>query len=168
MVAQATVDELVARHSNELFGYLVRFVGNRAVAEDLLGDVLVKMMEQHQTSVDAEFAWRPWLYRVATNQAISHLRKEKIRQWVGLDGLDVAADECDASVHIDAGQSGQRIQRAIARLSPKLKSTLMLSVYQGLSYKEIAEVERIEVGTVKSRLNEAKRVVKCWLEESHG
>lgn len=167
MTMDVTADTLIARHSSELFRYLYRFVGRRGVAEDLLGDVFVKMLQQLQKTADPLFPWRAWLYRVAGNAAISHLRKAKFRSWIGLDAVAAINPEPSAQQQLEGDQSGRALQQAIAQLSPKLKSTLLLHAYQELSYKEIADAEQIAVGTVKSRINEAKRLIKRWLEQHH-
>lgn len=162
-MAGMTVDQLVALHADELLAYLCRFVGDRSTAEDLLGDVFVKLLQQQATPQTTVMEWRPWLYRVAMHHAISYLRKRRWRTWLRLDH-DAADDAPSVGAQLEASHMDRRVQQAIVSLSPTLRSTLLLSVYQELSYKEIADVEQINLGTVRSRLNEARRLVKLALE----
>src|SRR3989338_5821853 len=73
-----TSEELIKAHAKELFGYLCRYAGDPALAEDLLGEVFVRFLMQYKVKTDPNFQWRPWLYRVATNLVISHLRRQKL------------------------------------------------------------------------------------------
>lgn len=159
-------EALFRRHADELFGYLCRFTSNRAEAEDILSDVFVKLLEQGERRLaDAAFEWRPWLFRVATNAAVSRFRRQRIRALFALrrraaEGTSGKADP------VEADEEGRRVRAAIDALSPKLKAVLIMRIYQELSYEEIARATEINIGTVKSRLNEAKARLKALLGES--
>lgn len=159
-------EELFRRHANELFGYLCRFTANRADAEDILSDVFMKMLEQGEQQLAVEgFEWRPWLFRVATNSAISRFRQQRIRALFTRKGAEQPAPVIKGNDPVETIQDAERVRAAIRSLRPKLKTVLIMRVYQDLSYEEIAAAAGINVGTVKSRLNEAKRQLKELLGE---
>jgi RNA polymerase sigma-70 factor (ECF subfamily) len=161
------LEGIVKEHSPEIFGYLCRYLGNRAAAEDVLGDVYVRLIEQHAKSKDDEFQWRPWLYRVATNLAISSLRRRK------LFSLFASSERHEAQMTVQGGvaaEEGERITRmraAIDTLGKRHKPVVLMRYYQDMSHEEIARSLDISVGTVKSRLNEARRRLEEVLSEEN-
>lgn len=155
------VETLVRQHSKELFGYLCRFVGNRSHAEDILSDVFVRLIEQYRKTGDEPFAWRPWLYRVATNCALSHLRKQKIRSFVPFAGKEDVPESVPSPQQLaEMSNEASVIRSAIEKLSHKHRSILIMHVYQEMSYEEIARTLAISLGTVKSRISEAKTKIR--------
>ena len=162
-----TSEELIKAHAKELFGYLCRYAGDPALAEDLLGEVFVKFLMQYKTKTDPNFQWRPWLYRVATNLAISHFRRQKLWSFFGL--INQAANTSEKPPHdvIEQSQDGQLLKTAIEQLGDKFKSVVIMRVYNEMSYDEIAYALKINVGTVKSRMNEAKARLKILLEDKY-
>jgi RNA polymerase sigma-70 factor (ECF subfamily) len=156
-----TLEELVKNHSNELFGYLIRYMGNRASAEDALSEVFVKLIENY--TEDPDFLWRPWLFRVATNVAIGHIRKQKIRKIFLLREI-----QCHESGVEEDGPSGVdvlKLRTAVDSLGKRHKPVIIMRVYHEMSYEEIAKSLDINVGTVKSRISEAKEKLKIALGE---
>ena len=114
--------------------------------------------------------FRPWLYTIATNQAIDLQRRNKRHRMVSLDGGRrsgeddlkalinlLVADEPGPVAQLEAGERKQWVRNAVSSLPDQLKSALTLVYYQGLKYREAAEVLSIPVGTVKSRLHSALR-----------
>ncbi len=149
-------------HSDEIFVYLCRYCKDRALAEDMLGDVFVRLVEElgkrEDFSKTADL--RPWLYRVATNLAISHFRRQKVRDFFARSKgkREVCAGESAGA--LEARSAAFRVKSIVGELSEKLKSVIILSAFQELSYEEISAVLNINVGTVKSRLSEARRIIR--------
>lgn len=158
-------ESIVRQYSQEIFGYLCRFMGDRSNAEDVLGDVFVKLIEQIKKVNDPGFPWRAWLYRVATNRAISYGRKKKLRNFLFLEEEKIESNGHSPEKLAELSEEGLRIKKAIETLNHKLKSVLILRIYQEMSYEEIAQALKINIGTVKSRINEARQRVKTILEE---
>ncbi|MER3416704.1 MAG: RNA polymerase subunit sigma-70 [Gemmataceae bacterium] len=167
---------LVRRYQRELFGYLERYLGDRAAAEDVFQNTFLQVyqkLDQYQ----AERPFRPWLYTVATHQAIDAMRRAGRRpsvsldvwreqgpngQWVSLTSM-VQSAAPDPSDSLDEAERRQWVRASVAALPEKLRMTLILAYYQGLRYQEIAEVLGIPVGTVKSRLHAALvRLQRMW------
>lgn len=160
------IDMLVKRYSNELYGYLCRYTGDFALAQDILSDVFVRLMEQMtKTSDDVAFQWRPWLYRVATNLAISHHRRQKIRSMFLLKKSQVDINDAGPQEMMETSQEGLKVKAAVEALSYRHKAVILMNIYQDMSYEEVADALKISVGTVKSRISIAKQRLKETLKE---
>jgi len=168
--------ELVRRYEKELFGYLRRYVGDDAMAEDVFQNTFLqvyKKCKQYQKGRPV----KPWLYTVATHQAIDAMRRAGRRATISLDQVREA--DADGEQHsllefmeaagtdpLDKLQVDERrelVRATIDNLPEHLKSTVLLAYYQGLKYREIADILDIPVGTVKSRLHVAlHRLQEAW------
>src|SRR5262249_15642656 len=122
---------------------------------------------------------RPWLYTIATNQAIDALRRNGRHQAVSLERTHADPVEGDLAglqemlesrgpgpiEEAAAAERGEQVRAAVDRLPDFLKQVLLLAYYQGLKYREIADVLGIPVGTVKSRLHAALvRLQEAWVD----
>jgi RNA polymerase sigma-70 factor (ECF subfamily) len=159
---------LVGRYERELYGYLRRFVGDANLAEDVFQNTflqLVVKIGQYEPGRPV----RPWLYTIATNQAIDALRRKGRHQALSLDHHREESSNGDARSLMEALQSAapgpldraeglelkERVRASVDRLPDFLRHVLILAYYQGLKYREIADILGIPVGTVKSRLHAA-------------
>jgi RNA polymerase sigma-70 factor (ECF subfamily) len=157
------------RHASVLFRFLVRRVG-RDTADELLGDVFRIAFEQ-RTSYDVErSSARPWLYGIANNLLARHRRTEarRLRATAHLAARAVPrgneSDGVDAAV--DARGLWPRVTDAIAGLPDGERDALMLYAWEELSYDDIAVALGIPVGTVRSRINRARRRLRELTEPS--
>ena len=159
---------LVRRYERELFGYLRRYLGDSSLAEDVFQNTFVQLFvksDQYEPGRPV----RPWLYTIATNQAIDALRRNSRHQALSLD--QHREEGFDGDIHsllemletrgpgpLDLAQGTERRERvraSVDKLPDFLRQVLILAYYQGLKYREIADVLDIPVGTVKSRLHAA-------------
>ena len=157
-------ETLVHRYEGELFSYLRRYLGSAEMAEDVFQATFLQV-HLKQEHFEAGRRFRPWLYTIATNQAIDAQRRNKRHRIVSLDsrsGDDVgtlvdmlAGAEDTADLMAEDQESRDWVRAAVDDLPEPLKGTLMLVYYQGLKYREAADVLGIPVGTVKSRLHAA-------------
>jgi RNA polymerase sigma-70 factor (ECF subfamily) len=159
---------LVRRYQQELYGYLRRYLNDAALAEDVFQNTFLQLY-QKADQYQADRPVRPWLYTIATHQAIDALRRAGRRPTVSLDQLrevdpkgesqsllDVMeAAGGDPFEHLEEAERRDRVRQSLAELPEHLRSTVILAYYQGLKYREIAEILGIPVGTVKSRLHVA-------------
>lgn len=165
-----TFEDLVREHKDRIYGYLCRLTNNSPDAEDLAQDVFVRAFQslgafRHDAAVDT------WLYRIATNLVIDRARRQRrAPQWLPLGG-DPEAEEpgwepADASREADpqataqVGELQQVVQRAIRTLPVKLRVVVVLHDLEGLSYEAVAETLGCPVGTVKSRLFNARTALR--------
>ena len=170
---------LVRRYEGELFGYLRRYLGDSDLADDVFQNTFVQLYTKlHQ--YEAGRPVRPWLYAIATNQAIDALRREGRHQTIRLnvdaeDGNDVELphlltvleSRTPGPLEQLQGEERKRLIRAsVDKLPDFLKQVVILAYYQGLKYKDIADIMDIPVGTVKSRLHTALcRLCEAWSME---
>ncbi|MCC6315067.1 MAG: RNA polymerase sigma factor [Thermomicrobiales bacterium] len=150
---QIAFTRLFEQYHAPILNYLHRMVGDRAVAEDLTQDTFIKAYNA-LPSTRPDLAFKPWLYRIATNTAISTLRRKKIVQWIPfMPGHDHASE---GSIE---GSVGQRhdIQQTLNKIPNHYAAALLLRHYQGLSLVETASVLGITENAAKLRLFRARK-----------
>jgi RNA polymerase sigma-70 factor (ECF subfamily) len=166
---------LVKRYERELYNYLRRFLNNQVLAEDAFQ---ATFMQVHLKShlFDSDRKVRPWLYTVATNQAIDIQRRNRRHRLVSLDRPNrVENDELGSLMDVLSGREGEPgtgleqterkewVRSAVAALPEQLRSAVKLVYFRGMKYREAADELAVPVGTVKSRLHAAvKRLGEAW------
>ncbi len=168
---------LTTRYASELFRFVLRFINNAAVAEDLVQEAFIQLHVSAAT-FDTRRPLKPWLYTITANKARDYLRSRGRKQMRSLDssGIDedgpTPADTLEApgaSVSDDAEADERRklVRELVAEMPEHLKTILLLGYFQQLPYAQIAEILEIPVGTVKSRLHAAvSHFAGLW--RSHG
>ncbi len=171
-------EELVRRYERELFGYLCQYLGDLQMAEDAFQSTFLQVHLKCD-QFDPERRFRPWLYAVATNQAIDSQRRNRRHRNISLDrqfATDGDGDRAGSLAEIVAGENPdpddamqaaerrEKMRRAVESLPDNLRQVLMLVYYQGLKYREAADILDIPVGTVKSRLHTAVRKLEFYLD----
>jgi RNA polymerase sigma-70 factor (ECF subfamily) len=171
-------DALLARYANGVFAFLVKFVGNNAVADDLTQETFLQVHTAAAT-FDRERSFKPWLYTIAANKARDYLRTRVRRTEVSLDqpasgdedapsGADqLAAADNARPQEIEREETRRHVRRMIEQMPEHLRMILILGYYQQLPYADIAEILDIPVGTVKSRLHAAvQHFAKMWKSQA--
>src|SRR3954451_9589852 len=169
---------LVRRYERELYGYLRRYLQDGSLAEDVFQNTFLQVYIK-SGQYEAGRPVRPWLYTIATHQAIDALRRNGRHQAVSLDETRAEAGEGDVAGLLELLQSRgpspveaataqerrEQVRASVERLPDFLKQVLILAYYQGLKYREIADLLGIPVGTVKSRLHAAlAKLQETWAE----
>jgi RNA polymerase sigma-70 factor (ECF subfamily) len=148
------------RHASALRRYLVRRLGP-AESDDILGDVFRIAFERRGAYDPERPSARPWLYGIATNLVARHRRREvrRVRAVAKLAGTRVTADDHADVVSgvVDARERWAQVVDAVTSLPDGELDVLVLHVWEGLSYEDVAVAVGIPVGTVRSRLNRARR-----------
>ncbi len=170
-------DALVHRYEGELFGYLNRYLRNRELAEDTFQTTFMTVYQKADTFEEGK-RFKPWLYAIATNQAIDASRKRKRRQTISLenewdsgessakagslrDVLESNNEKPDSSAMMD--EKKVQVRQAIDTLPENLRQVLLLAYFHEFKYQEISEVLEIPLGTVKSRLHAAlEKFQQSW------
>lgn len=159
--------ELVHRYERPLYSYLRRYLDNAEMAEDAFQAAFLQVHLKCDRFEEG-LKVRPWLYTIATNQAIDAQRRNKRHRMVSLDRVSTDGDEDFSQlidlltssepnplVILDADERRRQIRQAAEQLPKPMISVVRLVYFQGLKYREAAEVLSIPVGTVKSRLHSA-------------
>lgn len=165
---------IVSRYRNPITNYLYRFLNDYEEAVDLAQESFVRVyfaIERYHTG----FAFSTYIYRIATNLAISELRRRKRRNVLSLTGL-FQGDAEDATEFQPADErprpdddlaedeQSRVIARAIAALPAKYRAPVVLRDIEGRSYEEIAEILDLGLGTTKSRISRARGLLKGKLQ----
>ncbi|MEX1223591.1 MAG: sigma-70 family RNA polymerase sigma factor [Pirellulales bacterium] len=175
---RASFEELVHRYERELFSYLRRYLNDAEMAEDAFqGTFLQVHLKGDQFQEDRKF--RPWLYTIATNQAIDLQRRNKRHRMLSLDTggrksssedvtslIDImTSEEPGPRKQLEGQERSEWVQSAVADLPEPFRQVVTLVYYQGMKYREAADVLDIPVGTVKSRLHTALlKLNEAWQE----
>ena len=174
-------NELVRRYEHELYRYLARYTGDRALAEDVFQNTFLQVHLKRELYEDGRPV-RPWLYAIATHQAVDALRKVGRHPTVSLDQrANTGAGDADAGSLIDllvsdvpgpltelqGEERKEWVRRSVEKLPEALRETLILAYHQDLKYREIAEILHIPVGTVKSRLHAALAKLQQMARAAH-
>lgn len=152
---------LFEQYQAPILNYLNRMVSDRALAEDLTQDTFIKAYKSlSKTSPD--LAFKAWLYRIATNTAISYLRRGKIIRWLPFVGEhETKAERIDNQVSRQTD-----ISSALKKLPPHYASILLLRHYQGLSIAETAQALDITDNAAKLRLFRARKAFAKVYDEA--
>jgi RNA polymerase sigma-70 factor (ECF subfamily) len=151
---------------------------DRAIAEDLAQDAFIKVLN-HIDRYRPEFKFSSWLFKIANNVAIDHLRKRQL-DTISIDGSPHAAtaaeieatrfeiaDQAESALdELEAKELGSAIERAIATLRPEYKACIMLRHVEGRSYEEIAATLDLPLGTVKTFIHRARHQLRELLKEA--
>lgn len=142
-----------------IYSLMVRIVGQQD-ANDLTQQVFLKIFQSiHQFAGRSRFS--TWLHRLALNEALQHLRRQKRRQQASL----VVEPVDNVPGHERAQESKELLEQSLSQLDPALRSIFLLREVEGFSYEAIASVLGIPEGTVGSRLNRARRELQGILRE---
>jgi RNA polymerase sigma-70 factor (ECF subfamily) len=152
---QAAFAELFEKYHAPILNYLHRMVNDRALAEDLTQDTFIKAYNALGTT-SQDLAFKAWLYRIATNTAISYLRRKKIIQWLPFVGGDEDLHPSEESVERNVTRHTD-IERTLAKLPKHYAAVLLLRHYQGLSLAETAAALNISENAAKLRLFRARK-----------
>ena len=168
--------ELVRRYERPVFSLIFRMVRDTATAEDLAQDAFIKVLN-HIDKYRPEFKLSSWLFKIANNVAIDHLRKRHV-DTISMSGSPHAkteseieatsfeiADQAESALdEIEARELGSTIEKAIGKLRPEYRACILLRHVEGRSYEEIAATLDLPLGTVKTYIHRARIQLRVLLE----
>ena len=168
--------ELIRRYERPVFSLVYRMVRDRELAEDLTQDTFVKVLS-HIDKYRAEFKFSSWLFKIANNVAIDHLRRRQL-DTVSMEGsphatttdlaeatsFELATQAESPLQELEARELGSEIERAIARLRPEYRACILLRHVEDKSYEEIAATLDLPLGTVKTYIHRARHELRKLLE----
>lgn len=174
---EAAYRELIRRYERPVFSLVYRMVRDREVAEDLAQETFVKTLNAI-SSYRPEFKFSSWIFKIANNTAIDHLRKRELAT-LSIDGAPdaVTPDSIEATTlqvsdrresplaELEARELGGAIETAIARLRPEYRACIMLRHVDGRAYEEIADMLDLPLGTVKTYIHRARHELRDLLAD---
>lgn len=166
-----TFDAIVQEHKHRIYTYVCRLTNDDPEAEDLTQEVFIRAYQSF-AAFRREAAVDTWLYRIATNLVIDRFRRRRRTpqrlEWDEeedlLAGLPANGREGDPASCAQLAELQSRVRQAIATLPPKLRAAVVLHDMEGLPYEDVAAALGCPVGTVKSRLFNARAVLKRKLK----
>ncbi len=169
----AAFDRLILKYRERLYSVIYNMTANREDAADLAQDAFIKAF-QSINRFQGQSTFFTWLYRIAVNSTVTHLRKNRLRTFFSLEKI---AEEGKSSEVIAAliDQSGaergafvkelqEKLNEALQKLSINHRTVVTLFEIDGLSHAEIAEIMNCSIGTVRSRLHYAKQLLQAELQ----
>jgi RNA polymerase sigma-70 factor (ECF subfamily) len=156
-------DELVNLYKGKLFTMLVRMVHSESEAEDLLQETFVRVWE-HRRNFDDRYCFSTWVYTIAMNLGKNELRKRRKVRFLSLFDKENNPIEVEDTQAEHSGGLSVLIDRAVQKLPARYREAFELRDLQELSYDEIGDVLGVPVGTVKSRVNRARNLLKDELK----
>jgi len=174
--AESAYRELVRRYQRPVFSLIYRMVRDRELAEDLTQETFVKVLN----AIDRyrpEYKFSSWIFKIANNAAIDHLRRRELDTLSLEGGPDaVTTDQIQATSlqlgdrgespldELEARELGSQIETAIGRLRPEYRSCIMMRHVEGRTYDEIAEILDLPLGTVKTYIHRARAELRELLQ----
>jgi RNA polymerase sigma-70 factor (ECF subfamily) len=157
--------EIVERYGRPLLVYISPIVRQRETAEDILQDVLFAAYTNLPSYNRFLGAFSTWIFRIARNRCLNELKRKRVETETDFPELP-----CDGNPEGDLMKKEvfEALDRAFSSLSFDERSVFVLSEFHGLSHREIAKIEKIQTGTVKSRLSRTKEKLRKALETRLG
>ncbi|HET7113752.1 MAG TPA: sigma-70 family RNA polymerase sigma factor [Pyrinomonadaceae bacterium] len=163
---EGSFEELVRRYQRPISAYVYRMVGNYESALDLTQEIFIKVynsLERYR----AEFKFSTWIYKIAHNAAVDHLRRTATREQslvVGSDGdqfeLPIESSRLSPEQESERRERRGEIETVVRSLPANYRELIVLRHSQDLSYEEIVEVTGLPLGTVKNRLFRAREIMR--------
>ena len=171
---EAAFGEIMRRYRSPITNYIYRFLNDYEEAVDLAQETFVRVyfaLERYHT----EYAFSTYVYRIATNLAISEIRRRKRRKLISLTGLfqfdnEEAQDfnppdeKSLPDENLIESEQNRTIAKAIATLPEKYRAPIVLRDVEGKSYEEVAQIMQLGLGTTKSRISRARKLLREKLE----
>jgi RNA polymerase sigma-70 factor (ECF subfamily) len=155
---------LMTRYEKSLFSFLARYTGDRHLGEDLFQETFVRVMEKRDM-FDPAKGFRSWLYAVAANLARDACRRREVRSRDVTGNVEPAREPAGPDEQAGRNEEAEIVRKLLEALPPDARAMVLLHFYQGLRYREMAEVLELPIGTVKSRIHWAvERLTRVWAE----
>ena len=167
--------ELIRRYERPVFSLIYRMVRNRELAEDLSQETFIKVLNAVQ-SYRPEFKFSSWVFKIANNAAIDHLRRRELDtlslegsphaetpEMVEATALQVSERTESALEEVENRELGGQIEIAIEKLRPEYRSCILLRHVEGRTYEEIADILGLPLGTVKTYIHRARNELRIML-----
>jgi len=156
---------LVQSYKERLYWHIRRFVCSHEDADDLLQDTFIKIWGAMETFRE-ESRLFTWVYRIATNEALNFLRRQKIRGMLKMEPLDnILCKKIDEDTYFNGNELQRELHKAIQKLPPKQKTVFNLRYFDELSYNEISEILDTSPGSLKASYHHAYMKIKAELEK---
>jgi RNA polymerase sigma-70 factor (ECF subfamily) len=169
----AAFDQLILKYRERVYAMVYNMTSNREDAADLTQDAFIKAF-QSINRFQGQSSFFTWLYRIALNSSLTHIRRNKLRSFFSFDKvhedtkvsevINQLTDKRDVEREVFVGELQEKLNEAMQKLSIPHRTVVTLFEIDGLSHEEIAEIMDCSVGTVRSRLHYAKQLLQAELQ----
>lgn len=157
--------QLVEQYSEALYWHIRGMVNNHEDADDLVQETFIKAWKA-LPSFRGESSVSTWLWRIATNETLGFLRKQKVRAALRFQSLDSEAERViDNDPWFNGDEAQRRLAKAIYALPPKQKAVFSMRYFEEMPYEKISEITGTSVGALKASYHQAAEKVKLSVEE---
>ena len=166
-------DTLTRKYRERIFSVVYNITANREDAADLTQDAFVRAFSSI-SSFKGKSSFFTWLYRIAVNASLTHLKRTRMRRFFSFENIDeemAPAEIVDALAHKFGGDRSaqlselqEKLNEALQKLSPKHRTVVVLFEIEGLDHQQIAQILHTSEGTVRSRLHYAKQQLQAELK----
>ncbi|HDI83690.1 MAG TPA: RNA polymerase sigma factor [candidate division WOR-3 bacterium] len=150
------------QYIHRIYTIIYRVVGERATAEDLTLEVMMKVYKNIK-GFKGEAKLSTWVYRIAYNHSIEYMRKNKKLE--PLENINHGHSE-DPLENVEKGETEELVREMMLRLPEKQRVALTLFYYDDMSYKEIAHIMGVDIGLVKNYIHRGKKKLKEYLKNT--
>ena len=159
-------NSIVKQYSERLYWHVRRMVGSHEDADDLLQEIFLKIWTA-LPSFRGEAQLYTWVWRIATNETLNYLRKEKVRALLHFASPDdIAVQKVQADPFFNGTEAEREVAKAIARLPEKQRQVFIMRWWDELSYEEISAITGTSVGALKASYHIAKEKVQLNLSDA--
>jgi RNA polymerase sigma-70 factor (ECF subfamily) len=164
---EAAFRDILNQYKDSLYSFLARFLNQRDLVEDVFQETFLQLYTS-RSSFDTSRPIRPWLFTIAANKARDALRKQQRTSTASFGTISEATDmsiddvvntlasfETTPYEEVEKGETADMVRQVIADMPENLRGILLLAYFDQFSYKQMAEILSIPIGTVKSRLHAA-------------
>ena len=156
--------EMVEKYSEQLYWHVRELVGSHEDADDILQEVFVKVWKA-LPGFRGDSSVNTWLWRIATNEALSFLRKQKVRAALRFSSLDAEAERVlDSDPWFDGDEAQRRLAVAVAKLPDKQRAVFCMRYFEEMPYEEISAITGTSVGALKASYHQATEMIKASVE----
>lgn len=167
-------DQLVQKYREQIFSVIYNMTSNREDASDLTQETFIKAF-QGIGRFRGKSAFFTWIYRIAVNTTMTFLKKRNRRRYISYENIDEEASSSEIVERLTASNRSEKgalvselqekLNDALQKLSLKHRTVIILHEIEGLEHAEIAEITRVSIGTVRSRLHYAKQQLQSYLQD---
>lgn len=156
---------IVETYTERLYWHVRRFLCSHDDTDDLLQDIMIKIWTA-LPSFRGESKLYTWIYRIATNEVLNHLRKQRFKALVSLDSAtSILERKIDDDAYFNGDEMQRELHKAIQRLPEKQRVVFNLRYFEEMKYDEISEITGTSVGALKASYHHAYGKVKADLEK---
>lgn len=158
-------DNIVSSYTERLYWHIRRFTCSHDDSNDLLQDIFIKVWSS-LPNFRGDSQLFTWIYRIATNEVLNHIRKQRLRAMVSLDSeANFLAKKIDEDAYFNGNDVQRELHKAIQRLPEKQRIVFCFRYFDEMKYEEISEITDTSVGALKASYHFAYNKIKADLEK---